>query len=351
MSMNYVGLDIHKKTISYCVRQCDGAIVDEGTLAATRAALDAWVSKLPLPWMVGMEATLFTGWIYDHLSKYQVTIKVAHSAMLKAICAGKRKNDRVDAQKLSDLLRCDYFPECHIAPAVLRDRRRVLRYRNMLVRQSTQTKNRIGALLMETGVPYNKEKLHQKRYFNQLLGDQKSVMPENLPSLLRLGRNVVDALGQMDRQLIKALHSDHVLADRVARLRSVPGVGPILALTWALEMGDIKRFPSIKAAVSYCGLCGAEKNSAGKQQRTPISKQRNKHLQTTLIEAAKVAPRWHPEFAALYNREKDKGNRNRATLAVARKLVAYLLAIDRSERPFAQTAIQTGVAAGVGAIH
>ena len=51
------------------------------------------------------------------------------------------------------------------------------------------------------------------------------------------------------------------------------------------------RFASQKAAISYCGLCGAEQSSAGKLQRTPISKQRNKHLQTTLIEAAKVAPR------------------------------------------------------------
>jgi len=60
----------------------------------------------------------------------------------------------------------------------------------------------------------------------------------------------------------------------------------------------------------------------------------NKHLQTTLIEAAKVATRWHPELALLYEREKQKANRNRGTLAVARKIVAYLLAVDRSKRNF-----------------
>jgi hypothetical protein len=65
-----------------------------------------------------------------------------------------------------------------------------------------------------------------------------------------------------------------------------------------------------------------------------ISKQRNKHLQTTLIEAAKLAPRWSAELAQVYEREKKRGNRNRATRAVARKLVAYLLAVDREERPF-----------------
>ena len=67
-------------------------------------------------------------------------------------------------------------------------------------------------------------------------------------------------------------------------------------------------------------------------ENTEISKQRNKHLQTTLIEAAKVAPRWHPEFALLYDQQKQKGNHNRATLAIARKLVSYLLAVDRGGR-------------------
>jgi len=68
-------------------------------------------------------------------------------------------------------------------------------------------------------------------------------------------------------------------------------------------------------------------------QRTPLSKQRNKHLQTTLIEAAKMAPRNSPELAMLYDKEKQKGNANRATLAVARKL-AYLMAVDRGQRNF-----------------
>ncbi len=61
---------------------------------------------------------------------------------------------------------------------------------------------------------------------------------------------------------------------------------------------------------------------------------RVKQLQTTLIEAAKVAPRWRAEFALLYEREKQRGNRNRATLALARKLVAYLMAVNRGERGF-----------------
>ena len=115
----------------------------ESTIAATRDALDDWMRQLPQSWMAGMEATLFAGWIYDHLVSGSAMVKVAHPAMLQAIAAGKKKNDRVDARKIADLLRCDYFPECHMALREIRDRRRVLRYRNLLVRQAVQMKNKV----------------------------------------------------------------------------------------------------------------------------------------------------------------------------------------------------------------
>jgi transposase len=115
---------------------------------------------------------------------------------------------------------------------------------------------------------------------------------------------------------------------------SIPAGGPITALTWVLEFGDVKRFPSIKQVIGYCGLCGAEDSSAGATKRTPISKQRNRHLPTVLVEEAHQAPRLSPDLALLYEKEAQQGNRNRATLAVARKLVAYLFAVDRGERVF-----------------
>src|SRR5712691_11312394 len=332
-SMNYIGLDIHKKSISCCVRQADGTIIQESTITATRHALDEWVRRLPQPWTAGMEATLFTGWIYDHLVSCGAVVKVAHPAMLQAIAAGKKKNDRVDARKIADVLRCDYFLECHMAPREIRDRRRVLRYRNLLVRQAVRMKNKVSGLLMEAGVPYQ-QKVHGKKYFAELMKEQSKEMPPSLPQLLQLSRSTIETLSGMERQLMRALEQDALLAARVERLETIPGVGRVLALTWALEIGEISRFSSVKKAVSYCGLCGGEKSSGGKMERTPISKQRNKHLQTMLIEAANLAPRWNPELALVYEREKQKGNRNRATLAVARKLVAYLMAVDRKEKAF-----------------
>jgi transposase len=111
--------------------------------------------------MIAMEATIFTGWIYDHLLPHTEAVKVAHPLMLRAITAAKNKNDRVDAGKLADCLRCDFLPECHLAPTPIRDRRRVLRYRNLVQRQAVQMKNRISGPLMETGVSYNKLRLHR----------------------------------------------------------------------------------------------------------------------------------------------------------------------------------------------
>ena len=196
-----------------------------------------------------------------------------------------------------------------------------------------QMKNKIGMLLMEAGVSYNKQRLHKAGYFRELLASNPDI-DAGLGSLLRLCRETVVRLQKTESALVRSLERDSSLTDRVERLMTIPAVGPITALTWALEVGDVQRFSSIKKAISYCGLCGAEKSSGNTVQRTPLSKQRNKHLQTTLIEAAKMAPRNSAELAMLYDKEKQKGNANRATLAMPRKLVAYLMAVDRGHRNF-----------------
>jgi len=67
---------------------------------------------------------------------------------------------------------------------------------------------------------------------------------------------------------------------------------------------------------------------------TPISKQRNKHIQQVLVEAAKLAPRQSPELALIHEKEMQRGNRNRATLAVARKMVAWMVAVERRKQVF-----------------
>src|ERR1700677_2149226 len=103
--IHYIGLDVHKKTISYCIKTADGRIVGEGKLQATRLALRSWAEDLREPWWGAMEATLFSAWIYDTLKPYAEKLVMGHPARMKAITAGKKKSDTIDARTIADLLR------------------------------------------------------------------------------------------------------------------------------------------------------------------------------------------------------------------------------------------------------
>ena len=333
-SMHYVGLDVHKKTIAYCIKDGQGGLVGRGEVGADRVALRSWLATLKRPWEGALEATLFSGWIYDFLQPHASALRVAHPAMLKAIAASKKKNDKVDAEKICDLLRVGLLPECYMAPAPIRELRRLLRYRNLIVAQAVRMKNKIAGLLMEVGASYNKEKLHRKGYFNELLQSGLGETPESVKEMLRLSRNQLEIFTAIQKRLVEGLEKHPLLKERVGRLMSCDAVGLITALTWALEVGDPQRFGSVRQAISYCGLCSAQDQSAGKDKRGPLSKMRNKHLQTILIEAAKLAPRFSPRLAQVRERELARGNKNRATLAVARRIVAYLLAVDKSGKDF-----------------
>src|SRR5260370_706406 len=229
--MYSIGLDVHKQTISYCVKDVSGRIQQEGKVGSTRRELDCWMKTLPQSWMVAMEATIFSGWIYDHLLPHAAQIKVAHPLMLRAIAAAKKKNDRIDAGKIADCLRCDFLPEC------------------------------------------NKQRLHKVGYFRELLSTNAEVHPSIRP-LLKLSRETIERCQKTEYALVSSLQRDPVLAERIKRLRTIPGVGPITALTWALEIGDVSRFRTIKNAISYSGLCGAERSSADKMLPMPLSKRR-----------------------------------------------------------------------------
>jgi len=324
----YVGIDVHRKTISYCVKTSDGRIVCESSIPANREALSRWAQAFDKPWCGGLEATICSHWIYQHLKPYALELKMGAPVRLKAITAAKRKTDCLDARMLADLLRCNLFPECYVMPVDYADLRRQLRYRALLVHTQVQFKNKTAGLLIENGIAYDTERLHRKKYFTELLKTSPQI-PEQLRRLLAFNRMQIESLQRIDRSIVSSLQCDTLLADRITKLRTIDGVGEITALTWALETGEPSRFPNAKHALSYCGLCSRQRESAGVGKRGPLSKQRNRFLQTTLIEAAHLAPRYNEVLRAIYEMAREKGNANRATLEVARRLVRYLLAVDR----------------------
>ena len=104
--MYYIGLDVHKKTISYCVKDGSGRICQEGKVGATRLELDRWMKTLPQPWTAAMEATMFTGWIYDHLRPHAAAAEGRSSGDAASHRGGEkeeRQNRRPQDRRLSAL--------------------------------------------------------------------------------------------------------------------------------------------------------------------------------------------------------------------------------------------------------
>ncbi|MGA8620466.1 MAG: hypothetical protein WB660_18320 [Candidatus Sulfotelmatobacter sp.] len=120
------------------------------------------MKTLPQPWTVAMEATIFTGWIYDHLLPHAQRVKVAHPLIRAPSQPPRRRTIRLMPARSPTACA---VTSCRSASTQIRDRRRTLRYRHLLVRQMVQMKNRISGLLMETGVSYNKQRLHRVGYF------------------------------------------------------------------------------------------------------------------------------------------------------------------------------------------
>ena len=259
----YVGLDVHRKTISFCIKRADGTVVKAGKIAATREAIAEWARGFDAPWCCGLEATICSRWIYEQIKLYAAEVRMANPAKLKAISAAKRKNDALDASALADYLRCNLFPACYVPPIEYESLRCYLRERALLVKTRVMFKNKTAGLLIQRGVPYETKSLHGKRYFAALLSDNSALI-EDLKPLLAFNRTQIEQFEQMDELIVRQLVTNPLLRQRVECLKSIAGVGDITALSWAVEVGEPSRFPNEGHAISYCGLCSRENESAGK---------------------------------------------------------------------------------------
>lgn len=332
---HYIGLDVHKKVVAYCIKKSNGEKVDEGKLCSRPEVLHHWASNMNVPWIGGMEATMFSYWIYELLKPYSVELLVGNPMELEAITKSKKKSDRNDASRIADLLRGeDLFPSVYVPPRKYWELRMLMRYRNLLVRESTRFKNRLACCLMEMGVEYDARRLHGKGYYSDLMNELTEI-PESVKILLDLSRSEVVTFNAAQKRILRYLSADEEIKTRVEYLMTIPGVGQVLSLTWVCEIAELIRFTAIKDLLSYCGLTPRLNESAGREKREPISKMRNKHLQPVIIEASKLAPRFNTELAAVHASEVERGrNHNKATIAVARKLVRIMYAVDRDQRPY-----------------
>lgn len=329
----YAGLDIHKKTITICMKDKEGNIVQQSTIKSRPQSIADWAVKAPKPFSVLMEATLFTGWIYDEFKKYSKDVRAGNPAQMNYIAKSKHKDDRLDAEKLADLLRVDMVPEVTVLPPEVRKVRNLLRYRNWLVKETTRFKNKISNQLISHGIEYDENRLHRKRYFSELVGGLNG--NHDLMQILKMSRSQLEMLITFERESRKLIYGHPGIGERVDMLMTIPGVGEITALTWALEVWEPGRFTA-NGAISYCGLCQGRNSSAGVEKSGPISKMRNKRLQWVLIEAAKgaVFKKKNRRLTEIYDSVKSSMHHNAATIAVARQMVKWLLAVDKRGTEF-----------------
>jgi hypothetical protein len=161
---------IRRTQENYQLLRKDGRRPDCGRrhMEAQRTVLRRWAEgRRKQAWHGAMEATLFSAWIYDTLKPYAQQLSMGHPARMKAITAGKKKSDPSMHVRLPICCVATCLPTCYVLPPQLRDLRRLLRYRNLVVQQSVRMQNKMAGLLMESGTAFNKDKAARKKYFSE----------------------------------------------------------------------------------------------------------------------------------------------------------------------------------------
>ena len=321
----YLGIDLHnRKTYAVLIDKA-GVVIDEREFSndETTKYLEEVV---PRETYAVLEATRNWPFMYDLLSQHVERVELAHPKELKAISSAAVKTDRIDAKVLAQLARLNYLPTAYAAPPETRDLRLYVRHREILVQERTQSKNRIHAVL----AGYN-----LRAQVTDLFGETgrewlQGVLDGDL--LRSAARRVIeDHLSIIDHldEHIKALEKDlkYTLEQKeaVKLLKTIPGVGMIIATTIVAEIGNVQRFHSPKALCNWAGLTPRIRSSGGFTRHGRISKEGSPFLRGAMTRAATVASRrskrWYLVHESLVKRCGKKG----AKVAVARRLltVAY----------------------------
>jgi transposase len=282
--------------------------------------------------VVAVECIFTWYWVADLCAREGIPFVLGHALYMKAIHGGKAKNDKIDARKIAVLLRGGMIPEAYVYPPEMRATRDLLRRRNHLMRKRAE----LLAHIQNTTSQYNLPELGRKIAYKA----NREGVPEHFPDL------VVRKSMETDLSMID--HYDRLLGDlelyitrnakahapgAFYRLRSVPGIGKILALVILYEIQDIGRFPRVQDFVSYCRLVKSARESAGKHHGFSGKKIGNAHLKWAFSEAAVLFLRKNPMGQRFLARLEAKHGKGKALTILAHKLaraVYYILARDQA---------------------
>ena len=278
-----------------------------------------------------VESTFNWYWLVDGLMDQGHRVHLANTAAIQQYEGLKYTDDHSDARWLAHILRLGVLPEGYIYPKEERAVRDLLRKRGQMVRQRTANLLSLQNLITRntgSSIRSNRIKTLDAEQVDDLLPnpDLALAVKANL-AMIKCADEQIDILERTVTERIK-------LRAAFSFLKTVPGIGQILALTIMLETGEIKRFPTVGDYASYCRCVGSQKLSNGKKKGSGNTKNGNKYLAWAFVEAANFAIRYNARIKSFYQRKKAKSHGVLAIKAVAHKLCRACYYIVRDQVPF-----------------
>lgn len=334
MKSYHLGIDLHKKFSYWTLLDQSNEVLFKGKVFSNEKDTLSALRLLPIRSeciQAAIEPVSQWGWYADLLEHEGVEVKLVDTLKSKLIASSKLKNDKVDSRVLAELLRADFLPTAYLAPKETRDLRELMRWRIFFTKARTRSKNRIHSMLWKHGLEYTGSDLFSKKGLLWLKEQRLSmIFQSELDSLLRLLGTVIEEIKSLDKEISSRSKVD----ETTSLLMTMPGVGPITALTIQAEVGDWKRFESPEKLASYAGLVSSSNSSGGKLRFGGITRRGSAYLRSVMVEAAcHVRPKWGHLFD-FYERLKEKKGSKIARVALSRKMLCTLWYMVHKNEPF-----------------
>jgi transposase len=316
---HYCGIDLHVKTMYVCILDAAGQVLVHRNVKSTPEAFLETVAPYREDLVVAAECMFTWYWLADACAVEAIPFVLGHALAMKAIHGGKAKNDKIDSRKIAGLLRGGLLPQAYVYPAARRSTRDLLRRRLHLVRKRGQLLAHIQNTRAQYQIPEFGRRLAypaNRTGVSELFSDpsvRKSI-DVDLALLERYDTLITDLELTIVRE---AKRHD---GDAFHRLRSVPGIGKVLALTILYEIHDIARFDRVQEFASYARLVKCAHQSAGKTLGSGGAKMGNVHLKWAFSEAAVLFLRHAAGGTRLLSEIEKKHGKGKALSILAHKI-------------------------------
>jgi transposase len=321
----YIGCDVHKKYSIFVIRDEKNAVSQPVRVEHAKEIFQNFLATLPAGSPIAVETTGNWYWIIDAMEHAGHSPILAHAAKSKLMMGQINKTDKLDANGLATLLRNGTLPSVWIPHGELRDQRELPRMRLTLVHMRTALKNRIHATFAKYGITFENESDLFGKKGRRAIVQRLPELPPETRRTVEQELEILDRLGEQIDQAEKRIKDVIAMSLDMKLLMSIPGIGPVLAITIALEVGDIKRFLDNHRLASYAGTVPRINASGGKTRFGKTRPDVNHYLKHAFVEAANVIvvnqARWPERHAVrLYQRIKMNKGHGKAVVAVARHL-------------------------------